>query len=333
MGLPAWPERDRAWVARYRNGTTGKNVPPDVLGARERELLAAVVRAGSPAAELLGDPVELATDDVTELATADEAVRTSTGGGMRPALQEVGGALLGLGAVSVALMVVRGGWTADLDVASALVAASVAVVAVGWVVGRVLFSAGRPLATAGVLVPVGTLALLGIASAATLGPGHVAASDVPVPLLGAGLLAPGVLVLVSARRMPQQNLRESWDDEEWLRRFADGLRTRLVPSRTAREHVAEVEQTVRAGTGSAFAEFGHPLSLARRLADADRTARARRWWVSTLAGVGAPLAIAALVLVMNSWGALTVPVALALLLGALLTAVSRWGDRPWSERR
>jgi hypothetical protein len=230
-------------------------------------------------------------------------------------------------------MVVRNGWTVDVEAGPALVAASVAAVFVGWVVGRALVAAGRLHTAVGVLVAVGALAVGGIAWADSVGPGHVVARDVPVPLLGAALIAPGLLALVVAARMPHPTLRASWDDDEWLRRFRNALRGRFVPSATARDHVAEVRQVIAAGATSAVAEYGHPLVLARRLAEADRTARARRWWVSTVAGTGTPLVVAALVVTMGTWGALTVPAVVFLLLSALATLLVGWGDRPGVERR
>lgn len=276
-----WPVGDRPWAVRYQLSMAGKHVPAVALEERERELLDAVRAAGLPAAEVFGDADVLAAEDVAELATADEAVRVSAGGGVRPALQDVGGTLVAVG----------------------------------------------------VLVAAGAAAVAGIASAASLGPGRLAASDVPVAALGVGLLAPGVVTLVVASRMPQPDLRRRWDDAEWLRRFRGGLRARLVPASTARGHVVEIEQALGSGTASAAAEFGHPLVLARELAEVDRTARTRRWWLSTVAGTGTPLVIAALVVANDSWGALTIPVVVVLLLGALMTAVVRWGDRPWGPGR
>lgn len=332
MERTTWPERDQRWVERYRRSMAGKHVPSDALEARERELLDAVQGTGVPAAELLGDADVLAAEDATELATVEEAVRTAEGGGLRPALREVGGMLVSMSTFGVVLMVVRTGWTADIEVAGALVAASVAAVFVGGVVARAFLAAGRPHSGVGVLVAVGAFAAGAIAWAASLGPGHVAARGVSVALLGGGLIAPGILTLVAASRMPDPSLSENWSDAEWLRRFRNGLRSRLVPSATARDHVAEIQQAIAASAASAFAEYGHPLVLARRLAQADRTARARRWWVSTVAGAGTPLVMAALILAMDSWGVLTVPVALFLLLGALLTLVVGWRGRPWAER-
>jgi len=320
-------------VARYRTSIAGKHVPAAALEERERELLDAVREAGLPAAELFGDATVLAAEDVAELATVDEAVRTSEGGGLRSALGDVGGTLVSFASVAVLLMLIRSGRSVDVDVAPALVVASVVVVAVGWVVGRALFSTGRPVVMVRVLVAVGAVAVAGIASAVMVGPGQVAASDVPVPLLGVGLLAPGVLALVAASRMPQQSLREDWDDAEWLRRFKGGLRARLVPAATARGHVAEIEQAIGSGVPSAFAEFGHPLVLARELAEADRTARTRLWWVATVVGTGTPLLIAAVILGLGSWEVLAIPVVALLLLGAVITLVVGWGERPWVRGR
>ncbi len=121
--VKTWPVRDHEWVARHQRSTTGRHVPPTALEAHERELLDAVREAGLPAAELFGDAAVLATEDVAELSTLDEAVRTSEGGGLRSALQEVGGTLMGIGAVSVFYMLIRTGWSVDVDVAPALVLA------------------------------------------------------------------------------------------------------------------------------------------------------------------------------------------------------------------
>lgn len=333
MDLKAWPLGDREWVARYRLSMAGQHVPAAALEDRERELLESVRAAGLPAAELFGDAGVLAEEDVAELATVDEAMRMSEGGGLGPVLREVGGTLVGIGAISVVLLFIRSGWSVDVNIAVTLIAASVLAVFVGGVVVRALFSTGCSVSTVGVLVATGAVACGGIASAASLGPGRIAVSDVPVPLLALGLLAPGLTALLIASRMPQQTLREDWDDAEWLRRFRGGLRARLVPAKTARGHVAEIEQAMGSGTARAPAEFGHPLVLARELAEADRSARARRWWVATIAGTGTPLAVAALILAMDSWENVTIPVVMVLLLGALLTPVVGWGDRPRRRER
>ncbi|NAZ80228.1 hypothetical protein GTR02_00125 [Kineococcus sp. R8] len=332
MDQRTWPEQDRKWVARYQSAITGKHVPADVLERREGELLAAVRAAGLPAAEVFGDAAELAGEDATELGTTGEAVRTSEGGGRRAALREVGGTLLALGAVAVASTALRNGWFVDLELGATLVAVSVAAVFLGWVVGRSLFSAGRPAWMAGVLLGVLAVAVAGIAAAVEVGPDVVVAGDVPVLLLGAGLLVPGVVVLVVAARMPQPSLRLEWDDAEWLRRFRGGLVSRLVPRATARAHVAEVEQQVSSSGVPAHAEFGHPLVLAREVARADRTARARWWWVATVAGTGVPLVIGLLILVNNSWGALSIPLGAFLVLVGLSRSVAAWRGRPWARQ-
>lgn len=330
----AWPAGDQEWVARYRRSLAGKHVSALVLEERERELLDAAREAGVPAAELFGGAGALAAEDAVELATVDEEVRASLGGGLRPALREIGNTLMGIGIVTVLVMIVRHGWSVDIGMAQALVAGSVLVVFVGWVVGRALFAAGRSTSAVGVLGAVGAVALAGIGTAARLSSGHIAATDVPVPLLALALLAPGVAALVTASRMPQQELRESWDDAEWLRRFRGGLRARLIPADAARGHVAEVEQALgSSGATSAYEEFGHPLALAREFAAADRTARARRWWLTTIAGTGAPLLIAALVLANQSWGSLTIPVALVLVLAAAAALGVGWDDRPRANRQ
>lgn len=327
-----WPERDRRWVARYRTAIAGKHVPTAVLERREDELLDAVCAAGLSAAEVFGDAVDLAEEDAAELATTDEAVRTSEGGGLRAALHEVGGTLAGISAVAVVTISARNGWHVDVELAAILVAVSVTAAFIGWVVGRSLFSAGRPIWMAGVLLASLAVAVAGIATAASVGPDLVVASDVPVLLLGVGLLTPGVVALVVASRMPQQTLRLDWDDAEWLRRFRGGLASRLVPKATARAHVVEVKQQASSSGAPAHVEFGHPLVLARDVAGADRTARARRWWLTTVAGTGAPLVIGPLILVNDSWGALTIPLGAVFLLVGLSRPVIAWGGRPWAQQ-
>lgn len=93
--VTAWPGADRAWVARHRMSMTSRHVPALVLEERERALLNVVLEVEVAAAEIFGDADELAVEDAAVLATSDEAVRTSLGGGLRPALREVGGTLVG----------------------------------------------------------------------------------------------------------------------------------------------------------------------------------------------------------------------------------------------
>ena len=333
MNSRAWPERDQRWVARYRMSMAGKHVPEQELNEREGELLDAVRRAEVSAEELFGDAGELATEDATELATADEAVRTSLGGGLRPALREVGGTLLGAGVVAVLLLLFRGGWSVDIDIALSLVAGSVLLVFVSWVVSRALFTAGRSAAGVTVMVVAGGTAVAGIATAADLGAGQVAASDVPVPLLALGIIAPGVATLLAANWLPQKELRNEWTDAEWLRRFRGSLRAHLMPAAATHGHVAEIQQALTPGAASAYAEFGHPLTLARVVAAADSVSRARRWWVTTVVGVGVPLGIALVVFTNQSWGALSVPGAVALVLVAGAKLVASWSGRPFTERQ
>lgn len=328
-----WPVGDSGWVARYRMSMAGKSVPALSLEERERELFNAVREMKVSAEELFGNAEKLAEEDAAELATVDEAVRTSLGGGLQPALREAGGMLLGIGAVTALILIIRSGWSVDIDIAHTSIAASVLVVFMGWVVGRALFSSGRSASAVGALGVACALFVAGIVYAANLGSGNIAASDVPVPLLALVMLAPGIATLVVARRMPQQELRENWDDSEWLRRFRGGLRARLVPAVTARGHVAEIEQALAAVETSAYSEFGHPLALAHEVAAADRVARIRLWAVSTIAAAGAPLCIAALVLANQSWGTLTVPAAVALVLVAAGAFIIGLRGRPWRKRR
>ena len=241
--------------------------------------------------------------------------------------------LVGVAAVTSLILIIRSRWSVDIDVALILVAASVLVAFVGWIVSRAFFSSGRSASAIGVGAGAGVLAAAGIAYAAHLGSGSVAASDVPLPLLAFGMLVPGIALLVIANRMPQQDLRERWDDSQWLRRFRGSLRARLMPAATARGHVAEIEQTLAAGGMSAYSEFGHPLVLAHEVAAADKTARTRLWAVSTAATVGTPLCIAVLVVANQTWGMLTIPLAVAFLLMAAGACVVGWGRRPWKKER
>jgi len=312
---------------------TDRNVSALALDERESELAGTVHEMKVPAAELFGDAEELACEDAAELATVEEEVRTSLAGGLQPALKEVGGMLMGVGIVTSLILIIRSGWSVDIDTALVLIGASVLVAFVGWVIARVLFASGRSAAAVGAGVGAGVVAVAGIASAANVGAGHIAASAVPLPLLVAGLLSPGTATLVIADRMPRQELRENWDDSQWLRRFRGGLRARLVPAVTARGHVAEIEQTLAAGGMSAYSEFGHPLTLAHEVARADKSARRRLWAVSTSAAVGAPLCLAVLVVANQSWGMLTIPVVVAFFLMAAGAFVVGWGRRPWTTQR
>lgn len=333
MSLDQWSAEDRRWATRYRTAMTGKRVPASSLKEREHELLVAVRMAQVPAAELFGDATALATEDAVELATAEEEIRTSLSAGVRAVFREIGTGLVGVSAVLVLLMVLRRGWSIDVDIAQVLVAASVLLAFLGWVVLRALFAAGRPKATFSAAVMVLGAVVAGIAFAANLGAGHYAARDFPVLLLAPAILAPGVVLLVVSARMPKQVLRDEWSDEQWLRRFAGGLRARLMSSRDVRDHVDEIEHALDLAGTSAYAEFGHPLVMARDLAVTNRGARTRRWWLLTLSGTIAPLFIAVLIATRHSWGALTIPVASAFVLIAVMVLVAAWPDRPWTARR
>lgn len=328
MDVREWPEDDQKWASQYRLTMKGKSVPVPSLSGRERELLDAIHESGIAAAALFGDARALAIEDAGELATTDEMVRTSVGGGLKSALREIAGTWVGIGVGVVLIMVVREGWLVDLDVAQVLVAVSVAAAFLGWRVGRALFASGRAGSTVGALIAIGLLVGAGIASAVNVGPGHIAASGVPVLLLALVILGPGVVVLTVLSRMSQQELRETWDDRDWFRRFRGGLRARLMDSATARDHVAEVEQALRWAGTTAYAEFGHPLSFARELAAVDRVALARQWWAVTTATTGGPLLIAVLILTNRSWGILTVPIAIGFVLFAVLALGSGWNNRP-----
>jgi len=328
-----WSETDQAWVTRYRAAMAGKHVPAVALEERERELFNAVREADLPAAELFGDASTLAADDVRELATTAEAVRTSERGSPRHTAKDAGGTLIVMGIVTTAILALRSGWSADINVAHLILAVSVAIPFIGWIPARALFAAGRSVAMTVVITTAVAIALAGIASTAALGSDHIAARAVPVPLLGVVLIIPGVVTLVWASRMRQHVLRTSWDDADWLQRLRGGLRARLVPATTARGHVAEIKQALAASDTSAYEEYGHPLVLAREIADANQTSRSRLWWLWILAGIGWPLVSAALVITAQSWGNLTIPIVVLFLLASLVTALAGWSRRPWAHKR
>lgn len=333
MQTHEWPAGDQKWVAQYRMALARESVPAEVREARERELLEAVRESGQPASEAFGEADAVAADDAAELSTPGEAVRVSVGGGLRPALREVGGTLLGIGVVAVVLLALRSGWTVDLEAAELVVAGSLVVAYLGWVVGRALFAGGRAAATVATVVGAGAIAVLGIIAAVQIGPDVVVAAGVSVPLIAVLIVVSGVAILVATRWMPEHTLRDSWDNDEWLRRFSGGLRARLMTGDAVRSHVAEVTQAISAGGGDAFEEFGHPVALARAVAESDRVARRRRWWVAMVVGAVFPLVIAAMIVVNDSWGALTIPAAVFLGLGALATLGTRWATRPGTAGR
>ena len=324
----AWSQSDQRWAERYHAAVAGKRIPADALQQREHELNDAVQRSGLGAQELFGDAAALAADDARYLASSDEVIRSSLGGGLRPALREVGGTLLAVGVLISLRLIVEQSWSADLDVdvGAVLVAGSMAILVSAWVVARALWNAGLSQVAVGALAAAAALAVLGIASAGVTGPARVLVGDVPVPLLCLVVLAPGVLTLVAASRVPEPVLHTDWDDAQWLRRFHAGLRARLMPLDVARDHVAELTQVLQSGTAPA-AELGHPLVLAHDLAEADRTSRKRRWMLSLATGSALPLACAALTLANDSWGAMTVPLAVALTALGCGTGIARWRDR------
>lgn len=331
-GTTEWPARDQAWASRYHAALCRLDVPAASRDERVSELRNAAARAGVCAAELFGDADALAAEDAAERSSTEEAVRRSLGGGLRPVLLEAGGTLLGVGAVAALIIAVRDGWFADIDIAHVLVAAGLLIVCAGWIVARAVFSAGRPAPAIGALAGAAAVCAAALAAAVHIGPGHRAATDVPVVLLAAVVLAPGVALLVGAHRLRQPQLRTDWSDDAWLRRFRGGLLTRLVPAAAAREHVSEIEQSLGFGT-TAHAEFGHPVVLAREIAAADRIARVRRWRSSVVLGVGAPLLMAALILLSWIWGAWSIPAAAVPAAAALVALRALRGARPGAQRR
>lgn len=328
MKSKMWPSGDQGWAARYQLSMGGSDVPAAALEKREAELLASVLEAGLPAVELFGDAEELAAEDAAEMATVEEAVRSSEGGGLQPAVWLMGMMLLSLGAAPTVLTFIRSGWFVDVDVASGVVAATVLLCAVGAIAVHGLFVAGQSRAAVGALVATAVVTVGGIAVAEGMGPGHTAATDFPVLVLGVGCVAPGLILLLVAHLLPQPSLRADWDDAEWLRIFRGGLRARLVPGVTARGHVAEIEQAIGSGSESAAAEFGHPLVLARTLAKDDPVAGVRRWWMSAIGACAIPLVLAAMNASSRTWGIFSVPIAIVLAIVGVVMMVIKWRQRP-----
>lgn len=327
-----WPERDRAWADRYRASMAAKHVPVESLDARERELLTAVLAEELPAEHLFGPADSLAAEDATEVVTVEEAVLSAEGGGARKLVGELGAALVAFSVISGVLMVIRGGWSTDLDVAVIAVIGGVAAVGLAWTAGRALFAAGHTRAAIAAVAGAVAVAVVCVAYAANLGGGHLLAHDVPTLLVTAALMVPGLALLLFGSRMPKPTLREHWTDEEWLSRFRSALRGRLVPAVAARGHVAEIEQALGNGDTSAFSEYGHPLILAREIANSDHGARARRWWLSMLGGSVLPAVLAVLIALSRTWGTLTIPVVVVLALLAMISFAAGWGDRPRAQR-
>ena len=333
MARKEWPTRDREWATQYRASMGDERIPAAALHEREEQLLSSVRVVNLPAAELFGEASVLAKKDSAELATVDGAVRVSAAGGLRPALLELGRLGAALGAVGALFTLGRSGWFVNIDVAIVLIGVSIALSLVGWVAIRALFAAGRLVVMTGATIIIGALILVSIALAASVGPGVIAATDVPVPLFTLALIAPGGIIFLLANRMAQKASHEVWDDAEWLRRFRSGLRSRLMPAVVARTYVAKFEQVIATANSSAGARFGHPLTLARKVADADESTRARRWWMSTVVGMGLPIIVAISILLSNSWGKLTVPTVTMLFLIAVLTPTFGWADRPWAQKK
>lgn len=101
-----------------------------------------------------------------------------------------------------------------------------------------------------------------------------------------------------------------------------------MPHVTALGHVAEIEQAIDPGSDSAATEFGHPLVLARELAQDDRAARARRWWMSAIGACAVPLVLAVMTASSKTWGMFSVPIAIVLAIVAVVMVVNKWRQRP-----
>lgn len=329
--VPRWPERDDAWLGRYRRSLAGQPVPRDVAEERERELLAAVIEADAPAEAILGDPAELAAMDAAELADGAKEMIRAEGGTPRSTVINVGGTGLAIGLLASITVLVERGWSLEVNLATSLVGAGVAAAFIAWAVASGCYWGGQ---LGGVLasIALGVAALTaGIVMAVLVGNDHVLASDVPTLLVGAALLLPGIALLIIGGTM-REHLRTDWNDDEWLQRFRNGLRTRLLPAEAARGHIAEAVQTIaHEGEGSAYREFGHPLVYARALAQADRSSRGRRWWLSAVGTIGGPLALLALMPFTDTGSVLRIPFAVLLGIRALLGTTNLWPTRPWKR--
>ncbi|PYI37545.1 hypothetical protein CVS30_14825 [Arthrobacter psychrolactophilus] len=331
--IDEWPERDRPWATRYMVAVSQPEVSSAAIDARTRELISALREADTPADALFGDPGEIAEEDVRVLGTNEEAVSASEGGGARQGLNFIGTALTFLGVSSALVMLTRGVWRMDVELGPLCIVFGILGAAIAANLAWTLFVAGRTGWT--LVVGAGGLAFMAgcIWFAATVGPGHLLIAGVPFWVLMIGMTLPGVLVLLVARLVPRRPLRAAWADDQWLRRFRGAMRSQGLSGELAREHERSVRAGIDEGEGGYYAEFGHPVVLARSLAMDDNPAAIRRWRWSSSFQVAVPLLMCVLVSFSESFGAWRSPAMIFLFVSGMVTAYTSWRHRPEVRQR
>ncbi|KXO96736.1 Uncharacterised protein [Tsukamurella tyrosinosolvens] len=275
MAVDDWPEQDRAWAGRYVLGLARLGVPLSSTDARQDELIAAARDAGVPAADLFGDPAEAAAADAPDLNDADATAEDADGAGAREALAYGGTALIFIGVIAAAMLLIGGGGPVDVTVGMLAVTFAIVTALVVGGAAAMQFVAGR-LRIAAYLAAVAIGAVLVGGSQVTWsGRGVVVVADLPRWGAALALLVPGVLAILIARRVPRRAPQTTWSDEEWFARFRGVLISKGTPGTVVREH----ERSLREGlTSTAADEYGRPDSLALQLVAADPAAQSRRMW-------------------------------------------------------
>ncbi|RDH12889.1 hypothetical protein [Tsukamurella pulmonis] len=278
MALDDWPERDRRWAARYILCLAKEGVTLEASDARQSELIAAAEAAGAPAADVFGDPDELAAEDAKDFADADVVAMAEDGFGLREALAYAGVALVFLGAIAGVFVLAKGATDrVDITAGPVVLMVGIAVALVAGSAASMFFSTGRLRAACGWAAVAVVGVLVGGSQVSWSGRHAVLVAGVPRWPIIAALLVPGLLSILLSRAIPERSSQDAWTDEAWFIRFRGVLVSKGVPSVTVREH----ERSLREGlTGtSAFAEYGRPDALGHRLAAEDPAAAGRRiWW-------------------------------------------------------
>lgn len=325
-----WPERDRPWQAAYLWGVTQPEVSAETIAARLDELLGAVLEAGVPAEELFGDPAALAADDVAELGTAEEVVRSSFGSGAKQTLLLTGVMLLVPILPLMIVLLISSGWEIELTARSLTFSGCLALMLASCAVIRALHDAGLPKGVGAMIAVAVALLVAAVAVAMTPDPLPRLARDVPTLFVGLGAAVPGAALLLTSFLLPEKPLREDWSEEQWVRRFRAALISRGLSRQQAAERVRELRAGRVAVDRSAFAEYGHPVAFARKMTEHAPAAKKRRWVV----GGAAEVVVPALLLVFGAastdmWWWMRLLIGGVGAVWLVLNARSVWGSRPW----
>lgn len=339
----AWPEADRQWISDYVNESWRQEVPPDLVIKREDELLRALREDGRPARDLFGPPGELARADAEDLDLSEGRGRDTDD---NP--REARGWVSGIGFGLTALGIVAGGYAifggrgpVDLTRGNVVIGLTILVfTSVGFVLYG-LWDAGR-FRAAVVALAVGVLAVLGgVALGFAKGSDTIVVSGLPRWALAAAMVAPGVLLLLLARLLPQSALRRSAADAEdpaerrraWMRHFDGTLKTRLVPP-SARAHAMRDmrgEMDSLEPTADPYRELGDPRALARRVSRGDDTSTLLRFFGGLALGLLIPVGYLLrfpLRTPVDWWSIVLLVLALLVTFWVLRTA---WRERPWKD--